>query len=148
MENLEYLKLFIEEQNRNLYVEVNILEKAILRPPCLIIEPIKSKRKSKNRTIKFRAIFIDVELAYNGILQFSRKAQRIMDKLEEHEVFERNFTILDREISWEIQNSNGIGYYSAVALYEIDESSIDKAELENYVMMKDLIMGGSLNGDA
>lgn len=148
MENLEYMKLFIEEQNKNLYVEVNILEKATLRPPCLIIEPIKSKRKSKNKTIEFRAVFVDVELAYNGIIPFSKKAEKILDKLEEHEAFESNFTVIDREINWETQNTNNIDYFSAVAFYEIDESITSKEDLENYVMMNELRMGGNLNGDA
>ena len=145
MENLEYMKLFIEEQNKNLYVEVNILEKATLRPPCLIIEPIKSKRKSKNKLLLFKAIYIDIEMAYNGIIAFSKKAEAIFDKLESNEIFESNFNVLDREISWELQKSNEVEYYSAIAEYEIDETLANKEDLENYVMMNELRMGGPLS---
>jgi len=148
MENLEYLKLFIEEQNKNLYVEVNILEKATLRPPCLILEPIKSKKKAKNRLLLFKAIYVDVEMAYNGIIPFSKKSEAILDKLESNEIFESNFNVLDREIYWELQKSNEVQYYSAIAEYEIDETLANKEDLENYVMMKELRMGGNLNGDA
>lgn len=148
MENLEYLKLFIGEQNKNLYVEVNILDKATVRPPCLILEPMRSKRKSKNKILEFRAIFVDVELAYNGILPFSKKAEKILDKLEEHEVFEGNFNVLDREISWELQKNGDMEYYSAIAHYELDETIANKDDMENYVMMKELRIGGDINGDA
>lgn len=148
MENLEFIKKFVEEYNKELYVEVNVLPKATIRPPCLIFEPIKSKRKSKNKTMEFRAIYIDLEFAYNGIIPFSKKAQGILNKMEDHEVFESNFNVLDREINWEIQTSNGVDYFSAVAFYEIDESIANKEDLENYVMMQELKMGGNLNGDA
>ncbi len=148
MQNLEYLKLFIEEKNKELYVEVNILEKATIRPPCLILEPIKNKKKSKNRLLLFKAIYVDVEMAYNGIIAFSKKAELLLDKLENHEVFENNFNVLDREISWELQKSNEIEYYSAIAEYELDETLANKEDLKNYVMMKELRMGGNLNGDA
>ncbi|MBN1469537.1 MAG: hypothetical protein JXM74_04685 [Fusobacteriaceae bacterium] len=148
MQNLEYLKLFIEEKNKDLYVEVNILEKATIRPPCLILEPIKNKKKSKNRLLLFKAIYVDVEMAYNGIIAFSKKAELLLDKLENHEVFENNFNVLDREISWELQKSNEIEYYSAIAEYELDETLANKEDLKNYVMMKELRMGGNLNGDA
>lgn len=148
MENLEYVKLFIEEKNKNLYVEVNILEKATVRPPCLILEPMKNKKKSKNKQLLFRAIYIDVELAYNGIIPFSKKAEKILDRLEEHEIFESNFNLLDREITWELQKNGEIEYYSAIAEYEIDETLANKEDMENYVMMKELRMGGNLNGDA
>lgn len=148
MQNLEYLKIFIEEKNKDLYVEVNILEKATIRPPCLILEPIKNKKKSKNRLLLFKAIYVDVEMAYNGIIAFSKKAELLLDKLENHEVFENNFNVLDREISWELQKSNEIEYYSAIAEYELDETSANKEDLKNYVMMKELRMGGNLNGDA
>lgn len=148
MQNLEYLKIFIEEKNKDLYVEVNILEKATIRPPCLILEPIKNKKKSKNRLLLFKAIYVDVEMAYNGIIAFSKKAELLLDKLENHEVFENNFNVLDREISWELQKSNEIEYYSAIAEYELDETLANKEDLKNYVMMKELRMGGNLNGDA
>ena len=148
MQNLEYLKLFIEEKNKDLYVEVNILEKATIRPPCLILEPIKNKKKSKNRLLLFKAIYVDVEMAYNGIIAFSKKAELLLDKLENHEVFENNFNVLDREISWELQKSNEMEYYSAIAEYELDETLANKDDLKNYVMMKELRMGGNLNGDA
>lgn len=79
MQNLKYLKLFIEEKNKELYVEVNVIEKATIRPPCLILEPVKNRVKSKNKFNNFRAIYIDVELAYNGILAFGEKANKIID---------------------------------------------------------------------
>jgi len=39
-------------------------------------------------------------------------------------------------------------YYSAIAQYELDETIANKDDMENYVMMKDLRIGGDINGDA
>lgn len=138
MQNLKYLKLFIEEQNKDLYVEVNVIEKATIRPPCLILEPIKNRVKSKNKFNNFRAIYIDVELAYNGILAFGEKADKIIDGMEKHDMFVNNFEVIDRETSWETKDINDMSYYSAITNYEINETLANKEDLTQYELLQNL----------
>ena len=138
MQNLKYLKLFIEEQNKDLYVEVNVIEKATIRPPCLILEPVKNRVKSKNKFNNFRTIYIDVEFAYNGILAFGEKANKIINGMEEHDMFVNNFEVIDRETSWETKDINDISYYSAITNYEINETLANKEDLTQYELLQNL----------
>lgn len=148
MQNLKYLKVFFEENKAGVYTEVNLISKATVRPPCLILEPIRNKKASKNKVLNFRAIFIDIEVPYNGILEFGKRTEEILDYMETHEVFEGNFELLNREIIWDLFESENMSYYKAIAEYEIDSTTANKDKLEEYVMMKTLEVGGITNGDA
>lgn len=148
MKNLEYLKAFLEENKKEIYTEVNLINKAIIKPPSLILEPIRSRKKDKNKILSFRVIFIDIELAYNGILDFGDRVEEILSFLESHEVFERNFEMLNREVYWDLHENDNYSYYKASVEYEIDETLANKKDLENYLYMKQLEMGGTLDGNA
>lgn len=131
MESLKFIKKIIEDKKTTIYVEINLFDKAIVRPPCIILEPVKSRYKNKIKYFDFKVIFIDLEVAYNGIIEFSKKTIEIFELFENSELFEKNFEILNREIEWNIQKlDNNIEYYSAIANYSIDETKIIKEELE------------------
>lgn len=132
MENLRFLKAFVEEKKKDLYAEVNLLEKAIIRTPCLVLEPVKNKG-IKQKTLEFKAHYIDLELAYNGVESFSSKAKEIYELMEDHELFENNFEVLEREITWDITKVNENEYYRATSTYIIDETKVNETELLEYI---------------
>lgn len=141
MHNLNLIKEFLQNKYENLYVEISFINNAVIRPPCVLIEPLNLTGKEKNSLLKFKINLTAFKTDYKDIVDFELHRQNLINNLKKEDKFMKAFEILSETTTWQIINIDEKECYMASNEFEAYITDISYTN-ENYLTMNTLKIGG------
>lgn len=141
MQNLKHLEFFLKENYKNISVEINFMKNALIRPPCIFIEPVTLIKKEKNSNLKFKIHLIRKKEEYQNILDFDLQRDKLITNLIKQDDFTKYFEMLSE--TRKLDEITKDDCYCYIATSEFDAYVTEASHKnEEYSTMNTLKIGG------